>query len=135
MQVTTAERPKPDIVAAFERHVAGLDADQLAHLAAALQARAAERRKVITDEEAWTAYNAVPQITGWHWRGNQECGQIRKACEVLIGWQLLHPEQVIDAMTVVAEDVCIHPLVAREAVAAGCRDGLAYREGPQDDGD
>ncbi len=119
----------------FEKHVAGLGADQLAHLAATLQARAAERRKVITVDEAWASYNAVPQIPEWHWRGNQECGQIRKACEVLIGWQLLHPEQVVDAMTVVAEEVCIHELVAREAVAAGCRDGLAYREGTQDDDD
>ena len=117
----------------FEALVSRMGADQLAHLAATLQARATERRKAIGVDEAWAAYNAVPQIPGWTWGGLPECGQIRKACETLIGWQLLHPEQVSDAMTVVAEEVCLHPLVAREAVAAGCRDGLAYREGTQDD--
>ena len=118
----------------FEACIAGMTTEQLDHVSATTRARAAERRKAITVEEAQAAYDAVLEIPGWKWAGDyKECGQVRKACEVLIGWRGYHPDQVAPAMTLVAEEAIsyFHSAVAREAVAAGCLDGMAYREGPE----
>jgi hypothetical protein len=108
-----------------------LSADQMAHLGSVLTARAAERRRPISQAEAWEAYRAVDDIEGWTWSTEfVECGRIRKACEILIGGRGLYPEQVAAPMTVVAEFVIdFHPAVAKAAVAAGVADGMAYREG------
>ena len=115
----------------FKTWSSGLTSDQLAHFGASFTAQAAERRRCqITEAEAWEAYLAVDDIEGWTWSGFIECGRVRKACEILIGWRGHHPEQVAPAMLVVAEWVIdFHPAVARAAVEAGVADGMAYREG------
>ena len=124
----------------IERHVAALGADELAHLAASLRARAAERRKSVTVEEAWDVYNMVPDLPDWSWLGFQECGRVRKALEILVGWRGFHPEQVVSAVTEVALEVCAPwagavEVIANEAVAAGIADGMFYREDLEDDDD
>ena len=123
----------------LEAQLAAMTADQLDHLAATSHARAVERRKVITVQEARSVFDIVPDIPGWTWLGFEECGRIRKACEVLIAWQRLHPEQIVSPMTEVALKACSHwgaaaEAIAREAVAAGICDGQFALAGG-DDGD
>ena len=115
-----------------------LSAEQLAQLGASFTARAAERRRQISVDEAWDTYNMVPDIPGWHWSGFQECGQVRKMLEILVGWRGLHPEQVVSAATEVALEVCAHwagatEVIAKEAVAAGITDGMFYREAAENE--
>ena len=94
-----------------------------------MTARAAERRRQLTVDEAWAAYNAAPLTPAWELSIIPEVGRVRIATRILIGERRLHPEQVVDAMSAIAEEVCIHPAIALEAVAAGIADGMAQREG------
>jgi hypothetical protein len=112
----------------IEAIVRGLDAEQLAHLGATFTARANERRRTLTVEEAMTAFESAPLTYWWQKSGLQENGRIRIGTCLLIerGW---HPEQIVDSMTAVAEQMSVHPLVAVEAVACGIADGMAIREG------
>ena len=105
-----------------------LSADQLAHLGAVFTARAADRRSTLTIEEAWAAYESAPLTPAWRKSQLRENGQIRIGTRILVerGW---HPEQIVDSMTAIAEQVCVHPLIAVEAVACGIADGMAIRGG------
>jgi hypothetical protein len=103
-------------------------------LAASLQARAALRRIPITAEEARAAYDSAPLTPAWELSCVPENGRVRIATRLFIE-RGYHPEQITPAMTDVALSVCIHPQVASEAVAAGVVDGMALREGTQDDDD
>lgn len=118
-----------DVAAEFEAIVGHLGADELAHLAGVLQARAANRRRGLTIEEGWAAYNAAPLSSSWELSIVPEVGRVRIATRVLVGERGMHPEQVVDAMTAIAEGVCVHPAVAMEVVAAGIADGMETREG------
>jgi hypothetical protein len=118
-----------DVAAEFEAIVGHLGADELAHLAGVLHARAADRRRQLTIEEAWSAYDAAPLTPAWELSIVPEVGRVRIATRILVGDRRMHPEQVADAMTVVAERVCVHPAVAVEVVAAGIVDGMETREG------
>ena len=118
-----------DVTAQFEALVGDLGADELAQLGAVLTARAAERRRQLTVEEGWAAYNAAPLTPAWELSIIPEVGRIRVATRILVGDRRLHPEQVVDAMSAVAEEVCIHPAIAFEAVAVGIADGMETREG------
>ncbi|HEX3842655.1 MAG TPA: hypothetical protein VHU85_17825 [Acidimicrobiales bacterium] len=112
----------------FESIVGNLGAEELAQLGAVFTARAAERRRALTIEEAQTAFDSAPLTHWWQESRLRENGQVRIATRILIerGW---HPEQIVDSMTAVAERVCVHPLVAAEAVACGIADGMVIREG------
>ena len=113
----------------IEGHLFGLSADSKAHIGSILLARAAEERRQLTVDEAWAAYNAAPLTPAWELSIVPENGRIRIATRILIAERRLHPEQIVDSMTAIAEKVCVHPLVAVEAVAAGIADGMAQREG------
>ena len=104
-----------------------LTAVQLAELGAGFIARAAERRRVITVKQAWEAFHAAGLSEHWKKSIVPECGRIRGACLHLVGTERLHPEQVAGPMLEAAHQICVHPLVAKEAVAAGIADGLEWR--------
>ena len=106
-----------------------LDASQLAHIGAAWTARAAERRKTITEDDAHAAVKGALLTSAWKLSQFADVGRVRIATANLVGYRGLHPEQVTDAMTNVAMELCPHPLVAHEAVKMGCIDGTAIREG------
>jgi hypothetical protein len=108
----------------IEAIASDLDADQLAHLGAVFTARARERRVLLTEDEARAAIDHAPPTR----HGVPFVGEVRGATRILVerGW---HPEQIVDSMTVVAEQMSVHPLVAVEAVACGIADGMAIREG------
>jgi hypothetical protein len=113
----------------LEAIIGSLDADGKAHVGTILLARAAEERRQLTVEEAWAAYNAAPLTPAWELSIIPEVGRVRIATRILVGERRLHPEQVVDAMSAVAEEVCIHPAIAFEAVAVGIADGMETREG------
>jgi hypothetical protein len=117
--------------ARFESIVGRLGADELAHLGSLLSARARARRRTLTALEAWAAYRAAPLTAAWERSVVPEVGRVRAAARILVARNRLHPEQIVDAMTEVAEAVCCHPLVAAEAVAAGIADGRSLLEGSE----
>jgi len=117
--------------AELESFIGRLGADELAHLASTLQVRAAERRRPITVDQAWDAFRAAPLTSSWERSVVPETGRVRAATRILIADRGRHPEQIVDAMTEVAEVVCCHPLVAAEAVAAGIADGRSLLEGSE----
>ena len=106
-----------------------LTADQLAHIGANLTAQAAERRRTITEDDAHAAVKGALLTAAWKLSQFADGGRVRIATANLVGYRGLHPEQVTDAMTNVAMELCPHPLVAHEAVKMGCVDGIAIREG------
>jgi|GEM_PF-3490223 len=117
----TATTITPDTI---ESIASQLDADQLAHVGASWVARAAERRKLLTEDEARATIDHAPPTR----HGVPFVGGVRGASRILVerGW---HPEQITEAMTSVALQLGVHPLVAVEVVRVGCLDGLAIREG------
>lgn len=118
-----------DLEATFAR----MGADQLAHLAANLYARATERRTCITVEQARRAVASAPLTPTWELSILADVGRVRTATRILVE-QGFHPEQVVDAMAQVASEVIVHPAIEREAVACGLADGMATRERGDRDG-
>lgn len=116
-------------LADFEARVGHLRAEDLAHLAAVLQARANERRVVLTVERCASAIAAAPLSTAWESSCLSDAGRTRAAVRLLVGDQRLHPEQVDLPMRAVALSLGLHPAVVDEAIACGVADGLAQREG------
>jgi len=112
-----------DLEATFAR----MGADQLAHLAGNLYARATERRTCITVDRARRAVALAPLTPTWEKSILADVGRVRTAARLLVeqGW---HPEQVVDAMAQVASEVIQQAHIEREAVACGLADGMATRE-------
>lgn len=109
-----------------------LDADSLDQLGSVLRERARLRRRVLTADEARAAIASAPLTPAWERSGLRDVGRVQAATRLLIehGW---HPEQVEGALRFVAEQVCPHPLVADEALAAGIADGMWSRESDGDE--
>ncbi len=105
-----------------------LTGDQLAQLGALLTARAAERRRTITDAEARCAFDAAVLTPGWAQSRLADVGRLRIATADLVTYRRHHPEQVEGPMVAVGLGKGLHPRVAREAVAHGVADALAARE-------
>lgn len=117
----------------LEAIIGNLGADELAQLGATFTARAAARRRALTIDEAWKACESAPLTPSWERSQLSAVGRIRISSRILVAERRLHPEQIVEAMTEVAEVVCPHPLVAVEAVACGIADGMFEREAPRDD--
>ena len=122
-----------DAIDHLEAIFARMGADQLAHLAGNLYARATERRRCITVEEARRAVASAPLTPTWELSILAPVGRVRTATRLFVE-QGFHPEQVVDAMAQVASEVIAHPAIEREAVACGLADGMATRERGDRDG-
>jgi hypothetical protein len=109
---------------ALEAELLHLNAADLDSLGAILRARARLRRVPLTEDEARAAINNAPPTR----HGVPFVGGVRGGTRILVE-RGYHPEQITDAMTKVAMDLGVHPLVAVEAVKMGCLDGMAEREG------
>jgi hypothetical protein len=114
--------------AALSRALDELDATDLEHLAGVLRERARMRRVLLTYDEALDAFEQAPVSIFWARSPYTDVGRIRTACRILVAERRWHPEQIIEAMTTIALEVCPHPLVAHEAVARGIADGRRVLE-------
>ena len=117
----------------LEAVVGPLSADQLAHLGAAFTARAAERRRMLTEDECRTAIKSAPLTPAWQRSQLSDIGRVRIACCLLVAEHRLHPERFAELMTSVAEEIIsLGHEVAVEAVGAGIADGMIEKEGTDD---
>jgi hypothetical protein len=107
-----------------------LSGEVLAQLGAVLTARAAERRRVISDDEARAAFDAASLTPAWSRSRLADIGRLRIATHNLVTFRRQHPEQVERPLTELGFGLGMHPAIAREAVAHGVADALAEREAP-----
>ncbi len=114
---------------ALESYLAGMTADQLDHLSATLRARATERRRTMTEDECRNAVANAPVTLEQEKSQLSRALRVRNACRILIAEHRLHPEQFIESMTSVAEEIIdLGHEAAVEAVGGGIADGMFERE-------
>jgi hypothetical protein len=102
----------------------GLTSGELDEWACLLREEAARRRRAMTAEQAWVAFNAAPLTPGWQRSRLADVGRVRIATRRLITIDRWRPDQITEAMKTLAIFVCPDPVIGEMAVAGGIQDAM-----------